>query len=194
MANINLIQQLRHQTGAGITDCKKALEESKNDLEKAKEILRKKGEKILKKRKDRKAKQGLIEAYIHPGGKIGAMVILSCETDFVSKSKEFKDLAHDLVMQVAAMDPLYLKPEEISEEVIEREKKFFQEQSRQEGKPDNIIDRIVEGRLEKFFEEVCLLKQKFIKDNSKTIKDLITEKITRLGEKIEVKRFVRFEI
>jgi len=190
----NIIQLLREQTGAGIVDCKKALEEAQGDVKKATELLRKKGEKIAIKKQNRAMNQGLIEAYIHTGGKVGAMVELNCETDFVAKNEEFKELSHDIAMQVAATNPLYLKPEDIPEEVLEKEKEIFSEQIESGDKPKEIIDKIIEGKLAKYFEEVCLLNQPFIKDNEISIEELLKQKIAKIGENIQIKKFIRFSL
>ncbi len=192
--NIELIKKLREKTGAGFVDCQKALEEAKGDLEKAIEILRKKGKKIVETKSNRETKAGVIGFYIHSNEKIAALVELHCETDFVARNQEFKDLAHDLAMQVAATNPLYLKPEDIPEEVLEKEKEIYRKEMAQEKKPPHIIEKIIEGKLEKFYENVCLLKQPFIKDQNIKIEDLIQSKITKLRENIQVKRFIRFEI
>lgn len=193
MVDTSTIQKLRQQTGVGIVDCKKALEESAGNLEKAIEILRKKGEKVAAKKQNREMKNGLIEAYIHAGGKVGAMIELTCETDFVAKNDEFKELAHNIAMQVAATNPSYLQPEDIPDEVIEKEKNIFKEQIKSD-KPQDILEKIIQGKLEKYFQEVCLLKQPFIKDGDITIEKLITNKIAKIGENIKIKRFVRFSL
>ena len=173
-------------------DCKRALEEANGDMEKAIEILKKKGMAKAEKKATRVAKEGLIGSYVHMGGKIGVLVEVNCETDFVARTDEFKQLVKDIAMQIAAMRPLYVSPEEIPEEVLEREKAIYREQAA--GKPQHVVERIVEGKLKKFYEEVCLLEQPFIRDDSKKIKDLIKEAIAKLGENIKVSRFVRFEV
>lgn len=192
--DIKIIQKLRQETGAGMLDCQKALQESKGDLEEAKRILRKKGKKIANQKENRETKAGLIEAYIHAGGKVGAMIELTCETDFVARNEEFKNLAHDLAMQVAATNPLYLTPEDIPEEVLEKEKEIIKDQLSDDKKKPEIIDKIIQGKLDKYFSEVCLLKQPFIKDDKLTIEDLIANKIAKIGENIKIKRFVRFSL
>lgn len=193
---LNTIKQLRLQTGAGICDCKKALDEAKGDMNKAVEILRKKGQKIAAAKQVRKIKQGLIEAYIHADGKRGAMIELGCETDFVARNKEFKNLAHDLVMQVTATDPLYISPEDVPREVIEKEKEIIREELKnlKTKKQKSIMEKIIQGKLEKYYQEVCLLKQPFIKDDKMTVQDLITEKISKLGENIQIRRFIRYSL
>ncbi|MBU0648891.1 elongation factor Ts [Patescibacteria group bacterium] len=189
------ILKLRAATGAGMLDCKKALDEAAGDFEKAAEILRKKGQaKAIKKSAEREAKDGIVHAYVHANGKIGAMVELFSETDFVAKNQVFKDLAHDIAMQVAATDPSYLRPEDIPDEVLEKEKDMYRGEMANESKPADILDKIIEGKMTKYYEEVCLLKQTCIKDEEKTIEDLINERIAQLGEKIEIGKFCRFSI
>jgi len=192
--NLDLITKLRNQTGAGMADCKEALEEADGNIEKAIEILRKKGAKIASKRAEKKAGEGLVYAYIHANNKIGALVELNCETDFVAKNQEFKNLAHDLAMQVAAQNHLYISPEDVPEEVLAKEKDLFNDQLLIEGKPEKMLAKIIEGKVAKWYEEVCLLKQPFIKDEDITVEDLINEKIASLGEKIEVGGFCRKQI
>jgi len=192
--DINLITQLRNQTGAGIADCKEVLTETNGDLEKAVELLRKKGAKIAGKRAEKEASEGIIYAYIHANNKVGAIIELNCETDFVAKNESFKNLAHDLAMQIVAQNPLYLSPEEIPEDVANKEKEIYKDQLVAEGKPANMVDKIIEGKMNKWYEEVCLLKQTFIKNEDITIEDLINEKIVGLGEKIKVGSFCRKEI
>ncbi|MFN3301685.1 MAG: translation elongation factor Ts [Patescibacteria group bacterium] len=192
--NIDLIKKLRERTGAGILDCQKALSETKGDLEKAEEILRKKGQKIVASKSQRETKAGIIGVYLHNNERVAALVELACETDFVAKNKEFKELAHDLAMQIVAMNPLYIKPEDIPQEILEKEKEIYREEMAKEKKPANILEKIIEGKLEKFYQTVCLLKQPFIKDQNIRIEDLIKTKIARLGENIQVKRFIRFEM
>jgi elongation factor Ts len=192
--DVNLIKQLREKTGAGFQDCQKALEESCGNLEKAIEILRKKGQKIVEARAERQTKAGVIGVYLHNDEKIAALVELTCETDFVARNKEFKDLAHDLAMQVVAMNPLYLAPEDIPEEDLEKEKEIYRQELKKENKPSNVIEKIIQGKLEKFYETVCLLKQPFIKDQALKIEDLIKSKIAKIGENIQVRKFIRFQI
>ncbi len=195
MVDLQQVAKLRQQTGCGINDCRNALEEAGGDVDKAMEVLRKKGElKAAKKSAERETKEGIIYSYIHPNKKIGSMVELDCETDFVARNEEFQALAKDLAMQIAATNPLYLKPEDIPEEVLNKEKEIYKEQLLAESKPEDMIDKIVEGKLSKWYEEVCLLKQSFIKDEDLTIEDLIKEKIAKIGEKIEIDNFVRFEV
>lgn len=199
--NTQTIQQLRQQTGAGISDCKKALDEANGNMNKAVEILRKKGQKVAAAKQAREIKQGLVEAYIHAEGKIGVMIELGCETDFVVRNKEFKELAHDLAMQVAAVNPLYVSPDDVPNEVIEKEKEIIHEnietlkhKNMKTSKQKEIMEKIVQGKLEKYYQEVCLLKQLFIKDDKMTVEELITEKVAKLGENIVVRRFVKFSL
>ena len=189
-----MIKELREKTGAGIVDCKKALQEAGGDIEKAVEILRKKGAAKAAKKAERATAEGIVVSYIHAGGKVGALVELNCETDFVPRTEDFKALGHEIAMQVAAMAPEYVSREEVPVEIVEKEKEVLKEQALAEGKPEHIVEKIVEGRLSKFFSEKCLLEQPWIKDDSKTIQDLLTEYITKLGENIKVKRFCRFEV
>jgi elongation factor Ts len=189
-----LIKQLRDKTGAGMMDCKRALEETGGDMAKAVEYLRKKGAATAAKRADKVANQGVIESYIHAGGRLGAMVELNCETDFVAKTPEFKQLAHDIAMQIAAMNPQYISRDEIDKSVIEKEIEIYKSQAMNEGKPAHIAEKVAQGRLEKYFQEVCLLEQSFIKDSGKTIKDLLDEQTGKVGEKIVIRRMMRFQL
>jgi len=188
------IKILRGETGVSIMECKKALNESSGDLEKAKDILRKWGEKIAIKKSERTAEQGIIKGYIHSNNKIGVLLDLRCETDFVAKSDDFQQLAHDICMQITAINPIYVSSEDVPDDIIAKEKEIYLDQLKKEKKPENIIDNILQGKLEKYFEEVCLLEQSFIKDQDKKIKDILKEKIAKLGENIIIKKFVRFQI
>ena len=188
------IKELRERTGAGIMDCKKALEKAQGNLEKAIDELRKKGLAKAKKRAGRTAKEGLVHAYIHAGGKIGVLVEVNCETDFVARTEAFQDFVKEIAMQIAATNPLVVNKEALSSEIIEREKEIYRQQALSSGKPEKIIDRIVEGKLQKFFEEACLIEQPYIRDQSIKIKDLLNELVAKTGEKIVVKRFVRFQL
>ncbi len=190
----SLVKELRECTGAGMMDCKKALQECDGDQEKSRLWLREKGLAKAQKKSGRATSQGFIGSYIHSNGKIGVMVELKCETDFVAKNEKFLELAKDLAMQVAATAPLCVAPEDIPEDALERERQFVTQQTRDEGKPENIIPKIVDGRMKKFAQEVCLLEQAFIKDDSRKIKDLITETIAVLGENIQVGRVVRMAL
>jgi elongation factor Ts len=189
-----IVKKLRDQTGAGMMDCKKALAETNGNFEKAIEYLRKKGAATAEKRADRATKQGVVEAYIHAGGRIGTMVELNCESDFVAKTEEFKALAKDIAMQIAAMNPLYITREHVTKEIIEREMEIYRTQARNEKKPEPVVEKISEGRLEKYFQEFCLVEQSFIRESSKTIKDLILEMMGKTGEKISISRFQRFHL
>lgn len=191
---LNIIKQLRQQTGVGISDCKKALDEAKGNITKAIEILRKKGEKIIVSKQNREIKHGLIEAYIHSGGKIGALIELGCETDFVARNEKFKALAHDLVMQIAATSPLYLAPEDIPKEIIEKEREIIKEEFKNKKMKEEIMEKIIKGKLEKYYQEVCLLKQPFIKDDKIKIEDLISKEVVKLGENIKIVRFARYSL
>jgi len=191
------IKQLREKTGAGVADCQKALQESGGDFDKAVEVLRRKGERVAFAKQSRVMKEGIVEAYIHSNKKIGAMVELTCETDFVARNQEFQQLAHDLAMQVAAANPQWLKPEDIPNEILEKEKKIYQEEISVRGGKDKsaaVKEKIIEGKLNKFYSEVCLIKQPFIKDDKITIEQLIVEKIAKLGENIKIRNFIRFSL
>lgn len=191
---VYMVKELREQTGAGILDCKLTLQEADGDLEKAVQLLREKGLARAAKKVDRAANEGLIEAYIHAGGRIGALVELNCETDFMARTDAFKELAHDLAMQVVATNPRYLDEEGIPAEVLEEQREASRAEAVAGGKPDHVVERIVEGKMAKYFEEACLLRQPFIKDEERTVRDLITHKIAQLGENIVVRRFARFEL
>jgi len=190
----DLVKELRVKTGAGIMDCKEALKASNGNFDKAVDFLREKGLSAATKKSSRATKDGLITSYIHMGGKVGVMIEVNCETDFVAKTENFKNLTRDLAMHIAAMNPLYVKPEDVPEAVLQREKVIYRKQVIAEGKPEKIADKIVEGKLKKFFEEVCLMKQKFIKDTNMTVEDLIKASIAATGENILVKRFVRYQL
>jgi elongation factor Ts len=193
--DVKLISQLREMTGAGVAECQKALTETNGDINAAVEILRKKGEaKAAKKNAERTTKDGLVCSYIHGNGKLGVLLELLCETDFVARNEMFKQLATDIAMHVAAMGPEYVREEDVPAEVVAKEKEIYLGQMAGENKPDAIKEKIVEGKLKKFFEEICLLKQPFIKDETKKIEDLIKEAIAKIGEKIEIGKFVRFKI
>ena len=190
----SMVKELRESTGAGVLDCKRALEETGGDFEKAIQVLRRRGLAIAAKKSGRATEEGLIEAYVHPGGRIAALIELNCETDFVARTEDFKGLAHDLAMQVAATDPQYIAPEDIPPDVLEEEKAKYRAQAQEMGKPPHVVERIVEGKLKSFYDEVCLLRQPFIKDDDITVNELIAEKIAKLGENIVVRRFVRYEL
>ncbi|HWP82805.1 MAG TPA: translation elongation factor Ts [Bacteroidota bacterium] len=188
------VKKLREKTGAGMMDCKRALEETGGDMDAAIEYLRKKGAATAAKRADRETNQGVVEAYIHAGGRIGAMVELNCETDFVAKTPQFKTLAHDIAMQIAAMNPQFISRDQVPQEVQQKELEIYKSQAQNEGKPAQIAEKIAQGRLDKYFQEVCLLEQSFIKDSGKTIKDIIDEATAAIGEKISVRRFQRYHL
>ncbi|AEH23110.1 Elongation factor Ts [Thermodesulfobacterium geofontis OPF15] len=192
--SLELIKQLRERTAAGFMDCKKALEEAQGDIEKAIDILRKKGLAIATKRAAKETLEGVVAAYIHSNRKIGVLVEVNCETDFVARTSEFQEFAHNLAMQIAATNPVAVSREQVPPEILEREKKIYEEQLREAGKPENIIPKIVEGKLEKFYKENVLLEQPFIKNPDLTIQDLLNELMAKTGEKIVIKRFCRFQV
>ena len=194
MITAEMVKVLRERTGAGMMDCKKALTETNGDTEKAIEFLREKGLSAAAKKAGRIATEGVIETYIHGGGRIGVMLELNCETDFVAKTDDFKELAKDIAMHIAAARPEFLKSEEVPTEELEKEKSILRAQALNEGKPEKIVDKMVEGRIAKYFKDVCLLEQPFVKDPDKTISQLITEKIAKIGENISIRRFVRYEL
>jgi elongation factor Ts len=189
-----VVKELREKTGAGMMDCKNALKEVDGDLEKAVEVLRTKGIARASKKADRAVNEGRIEAYIHPGSKLGVIVEINCETDFVAKTDDFAVFSRDVAMQIAASSPLFVKREDVDQNTIDQEMKIYREQAKEQGKPDNIIDKIATGKLEKFYSEICLLEQPFVKDPDKTIEGLVTETIAKLGENITIRRFSRFKI
>jgi len=196
MADISAasVKELRERTGAGMMDCKKALVETNGDVAKAGDYLREKGLAAAAKKAGRVTAEGLVESYIHGGGRIGVLVEINCETDFVAKTDEFKALVRDIAMQIAAAKPEYVSREEVPEEILAKEKEILAAQAANEGKPEKIIQKMVEGRIEKFYKELCLLEQPFVKDPDKTVKQLITEKVSQIGENISMRRFVRFEL
>jgi len=192
--DMEAVKELRHRSGAGVLDCKKALQECGGDIEKAVDYLREKGLAKAAKKAGRTASEGLVFSYIHTNGKIGTLVELNCETDFVARTDEFQELGKEIAMHIAAAAPLYISVEDVPAEDLEREKEIYKAQALEEGKPEHIVEKIAEGRLAKFYEETCLLEQKYIRDPEKKIKDLIIEKIAVLGENIVVRRFSRFSI
>ncbi len=189
-----MVKQLREATNAGVLDCKKALLETNGDFDAAVEILRKKGLATAAKKAGREANEGLIGSYVHPGSKVASLVEVNCETDFVARTEEFQQLARDLAMHVTASRPQYISREDVPADVIAKEREVYREQMANSGKPADVIERIVDGKLEKWYEEVCLLEQPFIKDPQITIRDLLTSRIASLGENIKVRRFCRFEV
>jgi elongation factor Ts len=190
----NAVKELRERTGAGMMDCKKALAETAGDLQKAVDYLRQKGLAAAAKKADRVATDGAVAAYVHPGGKIGVLVEINCETDFVGRTAEFQTLLKDVAMQVAAANPCYVRREEIPAEELEREKMIYRQQALDSGKPEKIVDKIVEGKMERYYSEVCLLDQAFIKDQDKKVVDILNEAIARLGENIQIRRFARYHL
>lgn len=192
--NAQAVKELREKTGAGMLDCKKALEEANGDMTKASEILREKGLAAAAKKGDRIATEGVVESYIHGGGRIGVLVEVNCETDFVAKTDQFRSFVRDIAMHIAATNPLYIGREEVPQEALDKEREILKNQALNEGKPAHIVDKMVEGRLSKYFEENCLLEQSFIKDPDKTVNTLLNEKVATIGEKISIRRFVRFEL
>ncbi|WP_062552251.1 translation elongation factor Ts [Peptoniphilus phoceensis] len=188
-----LVKELREKTGAGMMDCKKALSETNGDMDKAVDFLREKGLASVAKKSSRIASEGIVESYIH-GGRIGVLVEVNSETDFVAKNEEFQNFVKDIAMQIAAVAPKYVSREEVPAEEVEHERNILTEQARGENKPEHIIEKMVEGRLEKFYEEICLLDQDFIKDSDKKIKDILNDLIAKIGENIKIRRFVRFEV
>jgi elongation factor Ts len=188
------VKDLREKTGAGMMDCKKALQEAGGDYEKAVEILRKKGIASAAKRSGRSVKEGRIESYIHPGSKLGVLLEVNCETDFVANTADFKNFTRDVAMQIAASAPLFIRREEVTRELIDKEMDIYREQARQQGKPEKILEKIAGGKLDKFYAEICLLEQPFVKDPDKTVQVLLQETIGKLGENIDIRRFSRFKV
>ena len=189
-----MVKNLREKTNAGMMDCKKALSESDGDFEKAVEYLRLKGLATAQKRAGRATSQGLVHAYIHGGGKLGVLVEVNCETDFVAKNDSFVEFVKDVAMQIAATNPICIDPEDLPEATINKEREIYRQQALESGKPEKVVDKIVEGKLSKFKTEVCLLEQAFVKDTDKTVKDLLNEVIASIGENINIRRFVRFQL
>ena len=194
IVNVKLVKELREKTGAGMMDCKQALVKSSGDMEKAVDFLRKSGIAKAGKKVSRDAKEGMVYSYIHQGNRLGVLLEIGCETDFVAKTDGFQDLAHNISMQIAATNPIALSREKVPQKVINREKEIYSEQAKSSEKPDNIIKKMVEGKLNKFYQENCLLEQNFIKDPDKILQDIITETIATLGENIIVNRYIRFAI
>ncbi len=196
MAEISakLVKELRDRTSVGFMECKKALVATNGDVDKAEIELRKQGVSVAAKKAGREANEGLIEAYIHPGAKLGVLLELNCESDFVARTEDFQGLARDIAMHVAATSPRFVRREEVDEDAIAKEREIQRDRALKEGKPEQIVDKIVEGRMSKFYEEVVLLEQPFVKDNSKTVQDLITERVAKLGENIAIGRVARFKI
>ncbi|MFS0869688.1 translation elongation factor Ts [Paenibacillus xylanilyticus] len=192
--NASAVKELREKTGAGMLDCKKALEEANGDITKAAEILREKGLSAAANKAGRAATEGTVESYIHAGGRIGVLVEVNCETDFVGKTDQFKEFVKDIAMQIAAASPKYVTREEVPADELEKEKEILKAQALNEGKPEKIVEKMVEGRISKYYEEYCLMEQTFVKDPDKTISQLLNEKISQIGENISIRRFVRYEL
>ena len=189
-----LVKQLRERTGAGMMECKKALEEANGDLGEAEVVLRKRGIAAAAKKATRSTRQGVIGTYIHPGSQLGVLIEVNCESDFVARTDDFQQLVHDLAMQVAASDPQFIRREDVTPAALEKEKDIQRGRARNEGKPEKMLDKIIEGRMNKFYEEICLLEQPFIKDNTLTVGQLIAQRIAKVGENITVARFARFKV
>jgi len=190
----SVVKELRERTGAGMMDCKRALQEMNGDMEKAIDFLREKGLAAAAKKAGRIAAEGIVDSYIHMGGKVGVLVEVNCETDFVAKTDDFRALVHDIALQIAAAAPDYLDRAEVPADVIEHEKTVLRAQALAEGKPEKVVDRMVEGRVEKYYKDTCLLEQLFVKDTDKTIQDMLNDAIAKIGEKITVRRFARFKM
>lgn len=194
MITAQMVKELRERTGAGMMDCKKALEATEGDIEKAIDELRAKGLAKAAKKAGRVASEGTVISYIHGGGRIGVLVEVNCETDFVAKTSEFKQLAYDIAMQIAASNPEFVNREEVPQSILDHEKEVLRAQALEEGKPEKVVEKMVEGRLEKYFKENCLMEQPFIKDTDKTVHEMILETVARIGENINVRRFARYEV
>ncbi|NLO81902.1 MAG: translation elongation factor Ts [Clostridiales bacterium] len=194
MITASRVKELRERTGAGMMDCKRALQDANGDIDKAIELLRERGLAAAAKKTGRIAAEGIVDSYIHFGGKIGVLVEVNCETDFVAKTDEFKSFVRDIAMHIAAANPQYLSREDVPQEVVDKEREILRIQALNEGRPEKIVDRIVEGRISKFYKEVCLLEQPFIRDPDKTIQDVVMETIAKFGENINIRRFVRYEM
>lgn len=192
--NADLVKKLRKKSSAGMMDCKKALVESKGDMARAEEILKEKGLVQASKKASRAAKEGIIHSYIHPGSKVGVLLEVNCETDFVARNEMFKNLVHDIALHIAALAPLYISKEDVPKDVLDKERELYKKQALNEGKPENIVEKIAEGKLKKYYEENCLLEQLFVKDSDKNIGDLVKENIAKIGENIVIKRFVRYVV
>src|SRR5579872_1494241 len=195
-ANVSaqMVKDLRDRTGAGFNACREALIESGGDVEQAINILRKKGQSAAQKKAQRTTSEGLVSSYIHAGGKIGVLVEVNCESDFVARTEDFQTLCHDVAMHIAALDPRFLRREEVTQDILDRERDVYREQARSTGKPEPVIEKIVSGKMEKFYEENCLYEQHFIRDEGVTVKELIAQFIAKLGENISVRRFARFKV
>jgi elongation factor Ts len=190
----NVVKELREKTGAGFMDCKKALAETGGDLEKAIDYLRQKGMAAAAKKADRVVTDGAVGAYVHPGGKIGVLLEINCQTDFVARTGEFQALLKDMAMQIAAANPRFVRREEVSAEELEKEKAIYRQQALESGKPEKVVEKIIEGKIERFFSEVCLMEQAFIKNPDQKVSDIVTEAAARFGENIQVRRFARYHL
>ncbi len=190
----SLVKELRERTGAGFSDCRAALVEAVGDIDKAIDVLRRKGQAAAQKKAQREATEGLIGHYIHAGGKIGVVVEINCESDFVARTEDFQRLCHDVAMHVAALDPRYVRREQVTQQILDHEREIYREQARATGKPEPVIEKIVNGKMEKFYEENCLYEQHFIKDESVTVGELVSQMIAKLGENISIRRFVRLKV
>jgi elongation factor Ts len=189
-----LVKELRDRTGAGFSDCRAALIEAKGDIEAAINVLRKKGQAAAAKKAQRATSEGLVSCYIHAGEKIGVLVEINCESDFVARTEDFQRLCHDVAMHIAALDPRFLRREEVTQEILDRERDIYREQAKATGKPEAVIEKIVNGKMEKFYEENCLYEQHFIKDEGTTVKELVDQAIAKLGENVAIRRFSRFKV
>ncbi|MFH7325150.1 translation elongation factor Ts [Desulfurivibrio sp. C05AmB] len=189
-----MVKELRDKTNAGMMDCKKALSETAGDMEKAIDLLRQKGLAVARKRADRATSEGVVETYIHAGAKLGVMVEVGCETDFVAKNSDFQEFAKNVAMHIAASSPVAIRREEVPEDVLERERNIYRQQALDSGKPENIVEKMIGGKMDKFYGEVCLMEQKYVKNPDLSIQDLLNELIAKLGENISIKRFARFQI
>ncbi len=189
-----LVKKLRDETGAGMMDAKKFLQEADGDFDKAIELFRKDGQRVAAKKADRGTNEGLVDAYIHPGGKVGVLIEVNCETDFVAKNEDFKELVHDLAMHIAAFNPTYNTSEDVPEDVLAKEKEIYTEQLKKEGKPEEVIAKILEGKVNKFYSEVCLMNQSFLKNEEQTVEEYLQEKISKIGENIKVNKFIRYSL
>ncbi|ADH85671.1 translation elongation factor Ts [Desulfurivibrio alkaliphilus] len=189
-----MVKELRDKTNAGMMDCKKALNETGGDMEKAVDFLRQKGLAVAQKRADRATSEGVIETYIHAGGKLGVMVEVGCETDFVAKNSDFQDFAKNVAMHIAAASPIAIRREEVPADALERERNIYKQQALDSGKPENIVEKIIDGKIDKYYGEVCLMEQKYVKNPDLSIQDLLNELIATLGENISIKRFARFQV
>ena len=194
MITAQMVKELRERTGAGMMDCKKALTETEGNMDKAIDFLREKGLAAAAKKSSRIAAEGVVSSYIHGGGRIGVLVEVNCETDFVAKTDEFKELCHDIAMQIAASNPTYVRREDVPAAEVEHEKEIIRAAALNEGKPEKIIEKMMDGRIDKFFKDVCLLEQPFVKDTDMTVSDLLTAKVAKIGENINVRRFVRYQV